>query len=547
MKKLTIFLLVISMLLAVPHETADAYDEPYVRVGLRYDSTVMSSANLANEVGSGYYFGFFEGNNFTGLGGTYEEKITIVKDKNMYFSGGVYYETSQPSSSVIGAYHIDLGRSFSTYEEAQNAAAEVTSNGTPSFPAYISGEYRVRVGNFSTEADANARKTSIGLSSAPVVGGSATCFTVTATSDGRILYEYDMGTKVFAVMPAGSAQSVTWFRGYKYNGAFEYRRNDGNDLTVINVVKIGDYPKGVIPYEMNPEWPMEALKAQAVCASSYAAYNKNKHSSKGFDVCNTTDCQVYRGLNTATEASNAACEAVRGVGIYYNGKICNAVYHSSNGGATENAENVWGTKTPYLISVTDGFENLASANNGIWSYTYTGEELSWLLTEKGYPIGKVTKAYVDEYTAAGNVYRVVFIDASGKKLVFEKESARTILYSETLKKYANSQRYTISTGSIELYVNSSSGKLSAGSGTAVIGAGGKTGTLKNGDEVYIKSASGTTKLQKTSAEGFVVSGTGWGHNVGMSQYGAKGMAENGYTYDQIIRYYYTGIELLNIN
>src|SRR5699024_10163312 len=100
-----------------------------------------------------------------------------------------------------------------------------------------------------------------------------------------------------------------------------YNRVNGNDITVIGVLSMDDYIKGVVPYEMSASWNIEALKAQALCAKSYAVNSMGKHGSSGFDLCNSTHCQVYKGMNSATANSNAAVEAVSGQYILYNGKV----------------------------------------------------------------------------------------------------------------------------------------------------------------------------------------------------------------------------------
>jgi stage II sporulation protein D len=216
--------------------------------------------------------------------------------------------------------------------------------------------------------------------------------------------------------------------------------------------------------------------------------------------------------------------------------LCTTVYHSSNGGSTESSKNVWGYDYPYLQAVPDYFEDLENANNGIWSFEYTSDEITWILQSKGHNIGKVVDAYVSEYTPAGNVYSVTFIDSSGKQLTFDKSSARTILNSSTLQKYTHSQRYTIS-GGVRFNVNNASTVISAAEGYA-IGKGGSVTRLSGRDDIHLLSAKGTSVLERNT-DSFIVSGKGWGHNVGMSQYGAKGMAERGYTFDQILSYYYT--------
>lgn len=96
---------------------------------------------------------------------------------------------------------------------------------------------------------------------------------ITRTKTTEILYEFDYGgSESLGVMPqAGRKEKAeTWFKGYKYNGGFEYVRPDGGNLRVINVVDLEDYVKGVVPYEMNGDWPLAALEAQAVCARTFA-------------------------------------------------------------------------------------------------------------------------------------------------------------------------------------------------------------------------------------------------------------------------------------
>lgn len=110
--------------------------------------------------------------------------------------------------------------------------------------------------------------------------GSGNGVVVTETGSGSVLFRFDESGYCFGVRPKGR-DTETWCKGYKYPGGFEYRCNDNGTLTVINVVDIEDYVKGVVPYEMDKDWPLEALEAQAVCARTYAA--KTRHPSLGFD------------------------------------------------------------------------------------------------------------------------------------------------------------------------------------------------------------------------------------------------------------------------
>ncbi len=524
--------------------------EAAVRCGLYYGTDALLSANLANEIGSGYLFGYFDADAaFHPVASTPEEKITMMKDTNMYMLSGSYYDSLPPAGAMsIGAWHVQRPERFADFAEAAEFAASLED----AFPAWIDGEYVIRCGNYTKKDAAAADAQTVG---GTAVGGSSSCYTVTVTSTGRIFFEFDMsGSYPLGVLPAGASAPTTWFKNTRYFGGFEYRRISGGDINVINVVLMGDYVKGVVPYEMGTNWPVEAMKAQAICAASFAGANRHKHGSMGFDVCGTIHCQVYKGLKNTTEECSKACDQVRSLGLYCDGELCNTVYHSSNGGSTEAARNVWTTDYPYLQAVKDDYEDLDKAQDGHWTETYTGEQIRWILNAKGYDIGKVERAYVSQYTEAGNVYSVTFADGAGKSLTFSKESARTILNSQTLGKSVKSQHYTIvsSAGELDVCVNSPSGKTQITSGTMVIGAGGAVTPIADPEEVYVLSSSGVTTLTPseppdTGETVFTVIGSGWGHNVGMSQWGARGRAEAGWTCEEVLAYYYTGAYIAPIN
>ncbi len=553
---LLIFCALLLIIPAVTSVSVSAEDGAgLVRCGLYYGTGALPAANLLNETGSGYAVGYYTDDAFTAVASISEEAITVLKDKNMYLAPNAsYFDATPPAGSkTIGAWHVDYGYSYPGFAEAVTAAQTLTGLGFEAFPCYISGQYRVSIGNYTSKDKASAATG--GFENGKATGASETCYTFVETKTGRILFEFDAGKSVFpCVMPQeASGKPVTWFKGYKYPGAFEYRRLTGADLTVVNIVGMQEYVKGVIPYEMSPSWPIEALKAQAICAKNFALTNMGKHKSQGFDLCNTVDCQVYRGLNTASENSNRAVDETDGKCLYYGEKLAKTFYHSSNGGSTEDVNNVWGGESlPYLKAVPDNFEDLTKATNGIWSYTFTKDSLTQILKAKGYAVSGIKDAYVEQFTPAGNVLKLTLVDSDGKKYSFEKEKARTILNSDALKLYTYSQRYSFGSapGSAVIYINGSGTKADTDSGVSVIASGGEVSTIKSG--IYIRSASGVSAAQAESkseekpASGkseFVISGRGWGHNVGMSQWGARGMAEKDYSYDQILKYYFTGVEL----
>ena len=549
----SLFLVCVLFLSILPSHADASFSSTMIRVGLFYGSNALPTANLANEVGSGYEFGTYDANgNFTPLGATAEEKITICKDTTLYLSGGSFYETPTASAyQLIGAYHLQAPDTYGTFEEAAAAATAYPYG----FPAYIDGSYVVRFEFYSTAGNASADAASYPGASA--VGGNSTCYTVVNTSTGQILFEFDNGGEYLGVLPTcDGALAQTWFKGYQYYGGFQYMRRSGNDLSVINFVSEDLYVAGVLPYEFVVSGDLESLKAGAVAIRTFARASR-KHSSLGFDVCNTTDCQVYRGIYTGSGAPDVlrAVEETAGECAYYNGALIEALYFSSDGGATEDAANAWGTDYPYLKGKEDPYESSISFNGKTWSYQVSASALQTLLQRLGKNCGTVTGFAVTETTENGNVNEITITDSSGQKFVYRMDDVR-ILQNLSGVTYM-SRRFTIT----------ANGGQQAGGSTSSDGTfyvyNGDTTTAK--DAVTVITASGTTTVSAPatvitadgtfrvgetepaqpsgSGTGWSITGSGYGHNIGMSQWGAYAMGQQGYTYDEILKFYYTGITI----
>jgi stage II sporulation protein D len=532
------------MLTAVTLTVSARAAEDTLRVGLNYGGSALYSANLQNFQGSGYYLGWFDEStgDFVQAGYLEEEKISMTADGTIYISGGSYY-ASRPGrvDATAGGYHFQLDEFFPTFEEARRTAERIGD----AFPALINNQYRVRAGSFTSREEAEAAAATYatyGYTGA-VSSPSATAVTVTVTTTSTILFQFDCsGAKSLGVVPdGGGGKALTWFRGYKWYGGFEYRRSTGGNLNVINVVDVDDYVKGVLPYEMSPAWPLEALKAQAVCARTYALLQTKHRDSYRFDVCTTTDCQVYQGANQASALTDRAVEETAGMAAMYGGKYAETYYYASNGGASESSENVWSMPLPYLVGKEDPYEGTISIPDYVYTMTYSYSQLSALLKSKGYSIGTVSSAYVSRTTPTGNVAEITFRDTAGKTVVITKEACRSVLETKSM-------RFTISGGGSggSWQVNPSGGALSSLSGAYTVTASGVS--AYEGGDAYVITASGVSRLQKPpavsgSGSGITISGTGWGHGVGMSQYGAKAMAELGRTYEEILHFYFTGITI----
>ena len=366
--------------------------------------------------------------------------------------------------------------------------------------------------------------------------------TVAAAGTGKVLYQFDCsGGRSPGVMPDGE-KPQTQFDGKRWYGGFEFRGSGGNKLSVINVVPLDDYVKGVLPYEMSPTWPLEALKAQAVCARTYALLPSRHYGTEGFDVCNTECCQVYQGAALASALTDRAVEETAGITARCNGRYAETYYYSSNGGASESPENVWGNQLPYLVGKPDPYEKLTDIPNYEYTIHYSWKELTSLLKSRGYSIGTVTSAQITRTTPTGNAAEITFRDASGRRVVLTRQDCRWVLN-------AKSMRFTIDSGGSGTgwSVNPSGGKISSLSDTYTISGNGLVG-LFGGGTAYAVTSAGVSALNQSGGmvsggDGITITGTGWGHGVGMSQYGAKAMAEQGYGYRDILNFYYTGITL----
>lgn len=533
---------------AIPAQAAGVQVNPTIRVGLYWGSSALPGANLLNQVGSGYRFGYFDGDlNFVQLGSTSQKAISMVKTQNVWYNSGQYTAASG-GGAAVGCYHLLLPGTYADFQSAQMAASVYPGG----FPAWVDGTYQVRVGAYLDSASAQAARTSLGLTDAQVAGTSGSGVSVVETGSSRILFQFDSTAGLYLAVRPGlddGTKTETIFRSNVYYGSFQYRRS-GGDLTVVNVLPMEDYVQGVILSEMVATWPVEALKAQAVCARTYG-YRKilqGGHSSSGFDICSGVHCQAYRGIAGMTDNSRRAVEETYGEYIWYNGTLTEPVYFNSDGGATESAVNVWTEDVPYLQGKMDPYEAAVAGQieKYSWTVTYTRQELTDLLNSKGYANSGIV-AVSTKTSPTGNVVSITFTDSSGKTFTRTKEACRTFLG-------LRSQRYTISGGSVSgggtaYYVNQGD-TISSLNGAYAIDGSGSVSSI--GETVYTIDGSGTIALvtggaasSGTTSTGnvFTFTGSGWGHSVGMSQWGANAMAQVGYTYRDILQFYYTGIEV----
>lgn len=565
----------LAVVLALPTVLAAGSGGEMVRVGLAYGSGALVNANLENNTGygSGYRMGYFDDDlDFVELAWTDEDEtqITMVKTQNTWVNGSSY-SNSDNGGDVIGCYHVLVESGYRSYEQAADDAQEYRDG----FVAWIDGDYQVRAGSYTSRQEAEDAAQSLG---GTVAGTSSYAVNVTRTGTAEILFQFDGGDALaLGVMPdvTGADAVRTWFKGYRYYGGFRYERIGGGNLTVVNIVDLETYIKGVVPYEMSSSWPLEALKVQAVCARSYAYINihSGKHTSYHFDVCNTTDCQAYYGAGTnsssyqATERTDQAVDETAGEYAWYDGQVIEAFYSSSHGGASESVYNVWGTSLeqyPYLCGVEDPYEaDMASKNSySSWTVSYTSSELAQRLENYGYDASSGIESLTLTYSDLGNVIQVRVNYRDGGSDTIRPSSMRSVFGISSIRFTVNGQAASSGSGTTSssgggLTANGSTSLDSQGTYTVISGSGSLSqagldglyaisgsGSITPAEDAASGGGSGTdtpTGTQVTvSGSSYSFQGSGNGHQLGLSQYGAWAMAERGFTYEEIIEFYYPG-------
>lgn len=284
-----------------------------------------------------------------------------------------------------------------------------------------------------------------------------------------------------------SSKRIVAFSGKTYRGTLSISAQ-GNKLVVVNTVPLEQYLYGVVPKEMPASWSKNALMAQAVAARTYALYIKNKSKDKAFDVEATTSSQVYGGFSGEKASSTAAVNATRGEVMTYDGRLIIAYFHSNSGGHTEDAKNVWSADLEYLHGVSDVYSK--NAPNGVWEYSLSFATARKKLNKYGLGIGRIKRITAAKKSKSGRAVKMVVVSDSGKR-----------------EFTGNNFRIKIGAGSLK-----------------------------------------STLFQVSNQSGRAVfRGKGFGHGVGLSQWGARKMSESRYNYTDILKNYYKGIEIMKLS
>ena len=326
--------------------------------------------------------------------------------------------------------------------------------------------------------------------------------TLLVESGGRI----GEGRPRLVVEPLDPAIPIV-LAGKPYHGAAELLVDPARGLVVINRIGLEEYLLGVVPAEIGRRRPeeFEAVKAQAVAARTYAISSLGSRDSLGFDVFATVEDQAYGGVDVEQADVDRAVRETEGEILTYDGAVVLALYHSTCGGRTATRYEVWGEPDlPYLRSIRDrgpGGEDFSAI-----SPRYTWRE-SWTPDEMNGPVRAELAGRLGVPPAS--IGRILEI-----RVLSRTEGDRV----DELEIVATGGRYVIRKNDIRFVLRSSEGSI-----------------LGSTDFRVLRG--------RVDGDGVLVEGRGYGHGIGMCQWGAIGRARAGQDYRQILAAYYTGVKL----
>lgn len=508
-KKLSILLIFVLTLFILPLTNyAEAAMPELIKVGLYYGSGAKSSYTVSSPNG----LAVFLAND--------ENGVRIFSDptlKTATVSKNTYYSTEC----------VDV---FGNYASASAKVTTLRNQGLDAYCAVSGSNFTVRIGKFSSFEEAKAY--------APKVGTYAIHSTTTGVfvmKDNVVKIAIDDPTRHLEMVPLSGNITIN---SVEYRGVIRFLRKSGNDMAAINVLNVEHYLYSVVSKEMSPSWNAEALKAQAVAARTFTITNFNKYANYDFNLDNTTNSQAYGGVKAEDYRTTAAVNATAGEIVKYNGSPASIYYFAASGGKTANSEDVWSSALPYLRSVDDPYENPDQSPHSRWKVTYTKQQLKDLLSKKGVNIGDITDVQA-EYAASGHALKITIVGTSGSK-AYTKDNIRSALSLKSTNFDLIKDGGTTKVSAID--ASQTQIAIELNESISVMSANGIS-PLKTNPTILSATGTHTPTVNTTPPGTYVFSGGGWGHGIGMSQWGAKGMADNGFTYKQILTHYYTGVQV----
>lgn len=301
---------------------------------------------------------------------------------------------------------------------------------------------------------------------------------------------------------SGGELNLVKLDSQRYRGDLEFR-SQGSGIMVVNTLPMEEYLYGVVPGEMPSYWPLEALKAQAVAARTYALTRVNSVNANPYDVLPTTANQMYKGYNGEQASTNRAVNETRGQILEYRGKPIDALFHSCSGGYLESSQDVWQAKLDYLSAKPDPHDQNNVHYN--WSVNYSQEQL----------VNQINKSLINQSDSDK-----IFATIEDVELLEMTSSEARVKRIKIVGTDASNEQKQIE--------------------------------FSNADKVrsVLGLKSSLFELDKVFDDNenlvqVVIKGCGYGHGLGMSQYGAYGMANEGHDYLDILNFYYNNVEIVN--
>ena len=365
------------------------------------------------------------------------------------------------------------------------------------------------------------------------------------------------------------------FNGRTYRGAFMITQRAG----LLNVLDVEQYLYGVLPAEVGASWPDQALRAQAICARTYVLKQSMTRKDRGYDVVDTDADQVYKGQGVETVETNKAVSSTTGEILTYGKDLAFTYFHSDSGGHTADISDVWGQRLPYLTGVPEIVDYQSPVSS--WSAKISSNKIQNAIKKiTGADIGSITEIQVSEVDQGGRANKMTFIGTKGSQTI-KASQFRTNVDPRTLK----STMFTPSGGAFSVNNTTTPSGLvnqqkniqakvqrltfQEEQGLAEMIAEGVFTTtelidmISNSNKVkeYYQIGMGRSKRAQAapsknaapvsnygysiekSGDDFVFYGRGWGHGVGMSQWGAMAMAKEGYSAERILMHYYPGTSI----
>ena len=272
-----------------------------------------------------------------------------------------------------------------------------------------------------------------------------------------------------------------------YRGALRVVKTKGEKLTAVNIVGLEDYIKGVLYHEVSHKWPIEAIKAQAIASRTYALYQARQSAHRHYHLYSDVSSQVYNGVYAERYRTNNAVDETKGKVLLWKGGPVPAFFHSTCGGHTERASNLWKVDLPPLSGVACKY--CKNSPYFSWDYAMEISTLEEVLKSAGYMVDLINSVKISEKNRSGRVDSVIVRGRDLSEKIKAKDLRR--MAGPLLLKSTN----------FSVYVKD--------------------------NEVYFK-------------------GKGWGHGVGMCQWGAFAMAKQRKTAEEMLSYYYPGARITKV-